>query len=181
MEQVKTGRVMGTGAAINVSLGWVPDRVEIINLTDGDKIYIGWPAYILPFTSGGTTEIEAGDTIVGATDGATAKVKEVHLVSGTWAGGDAAGYLVLAAAPVGTFGAENVYVGSGTNDATVAALVNYGVDIDTEVAGTTGNASVSPYAGSSTPGSETAPGFTIGSTISESGDLLVYHASRNVP
>ena len=32
------GTVTGTGAAINVSLGFVPDYVEVVNVTDGDTI-----------------------------------------------------------------------------------------------------------------------------------------------
>jgi len=46
-----------------------------------------------PFTSGGTTEIKAGDTITGATSTETAVVDRVDLTSGTWAAGDAAGNL----------------------------------------------------------------------------------------
>ncbi len=33
-----TGSFTGTGAAVNVSLGWLPSRVECINVTDGDRI-----------------------------------------------------------------------------------------------------------------------------------------------
>lgn len=38
--EMKTGSYVGTGAAINIQLGWVPDRVEIINITDGDAVWI---------------------------------------------------------------------------------------------------------------------------------------------
>lgn len=34
----RSGVVTGTGAAINVSLGWVPDLVVVTNYTDGDQI-----------------------------------------------------------------------------------------------------------------------------------------------
>lgn len=34
---IKVGKVTGTGAAINVALGWVPDYVRIVNVTDGDR------------------------------------------------------------------------------------------------------------------------------------------------
>jgi hypothetical protein len=36
--QFAYGTVTGTGAAINVELGWLPDRVEVFNYTDGDTI-----------------------------------------------------------------------------------------------------------------------------------------------
>lgn len=34
----KTGSFVGTGAAVNVSVGFIPDYVKIINTTDGDQI-----------------------------------------------------------------------------------------------------------------------------------------------
>lgn len=71
------------------------------------------------FTSGGTTAIAEGDTITGATSAATATVGRVILTSGTWAGGDAAGWLVLSG-QVGTFQAENLDVGASANLATIA-------------------------------------------------------------
>lgn len=39
MQQCKVGTVTGTGAAINIQLGWVPDYVKVINYTDGDTIH----------------------------------------------------------------------------------------------------------------------------------------------
>lgn len=73
----------------------------------------------IEFTSGGTTEIAEADTITGATSGATAVVKRIQLTSGTWAGGDAAGWMILYT-QVGTFQAENLNVGASTNLATIA-------------------------------------------------------------
>jgi len=70
----------------------------------------------LSFTSGGATAIAVGDTITGATGGATAKVCCVTLSSGTWAGSDAAGELLIYD-QVGTFQAEEL----NTNLATIAA------------------------------------------------------------
>lgn len=32
------GTVTGTGAAINISLGWLPDYVRVVNASDGDTI-----------------------------------------------------------------------------------------------------------------------------------------------
>lgn len=34
---IQTGTVTGTGAAINVPLGFVPDYVKVFNITDGDQ------------------------------------------------------------------------------------------------------------------------------------------------
>lgn len=68
------------------------------NIGAGCKIvYNSTSCFIAPnrigFDSGGTAEIEIGDKIQGGTSGATGVVRAVHLVSGTWAGGDAAGYI----------------------------------------------------------------------------------------
>ncbi len=73
----------------------------------------------IAFTSGGTYQIIANDTVTGATSGATARVYYVDLSSGTWAGGDAAGTLYLDG-QIGTFQAENLNVGGNTNVATIA-------------------------------------------------------------
>lgn len=82
----------------------------------------GWQAQSfgrsLAFTSGGTTPIAEGDTITGATSTATATVERVIVTSGTWAGGDAAGRLILSG-QLGAFGAENLDVGAATNLATI--------------------------------------------------------------
>lgn len=74
--------------------------------------------YHIEFSSGGTTEIVEGNKITGATSGATAYVEGVSLYSGTWAGGDAAGILFLKDVS-GTFQAENLNVGAGSNLATI--------------------------------------------------------------
>lgn len=37
MSPTKTGTYTGTGAALNISLGWTPDHVTIENVTDGDN------------------------------------------------------------------------------------------------------------------------------------------------
>lgn len=73
----------------------------------------------LNFTSGGTTAIVEGDTIIGETTSASAVVERVILTSGTWAGGDAAGYFVLSSI-LGEFAAETLKVGLTLNLATVA-------------------------------------------------------------
>ena len=47
------------------------------------------------FNSGGTYELQVGDRLTPPTGGAAATVKRIDLESGSWAGGDAAGRLVL--------------------------------------------------------------------------------------
>lgn len=177
MHTIKRGFFYGTGAALNVVLGFIPDAVIIQNLTDGDVMNFAFPSVAtMAFTSGGTREIKAGDTIIGATSGARATVLQVLADTGTWAGGDAAGTLILDRRTItGTFASENIYVlGSATtNDAGGAAVANQGVDIDTEVASDTG---VSAYLGSETEGA----GFTIASGISEDAKLFGYVAFRDV-
>lgn len=84
----------------------------------------GWTAITfgraLNYTSGGTYVIAEGDTITGATSGATAVVRRVILGSGGWGAGTAAGYLVLSG-QTGNFAAENLNVGANLNVATIAA------------------------------------------------------------
>jgi len=182
-DQIEVGYTVGNGAALNIELGWIPDWVEVWNLTDADEVhsaFLGGDRYAIPFSSGGTTEIVVGNTIVGATSGATALVEQVLEYSGTWAGGDAAGFLIVSNV-VGTFGSENVKVGSGTNDATVTVNVNHTVSIidtgagATDLALTTGNDAISKYVGAAGTNSK---GFTIGSGIAEEAKLLGYVAVR---
>lgn len=80
------------------------------------------PQWTVTYTSGGTYQVVAGNTITGATSGATGYVQSVTLASGTWAGGNAAGTMVIRR-KTGTFAAENVNVGATTNVATVSATV----------------------------------------------------------
>lgn len=180
MKQFISGEEVGNGAAINVELGWIPDLVVVTNVTDSDKITVGYPNRMaIPFSSGGTNEIAAGDVITGATSGATATVAKVLLYSGSWAGGDAAGFFIVERDSLtGTFASENVFgeASGATNDATVTANVTHSVDIDTEVAAATGNAAISGYAGSA---GSAAKGFTIGSTVAEEAKLLRWTAFRN--
>lgn len=64
----------------------------------------------IAFTSGGTREIVAGDTLTGATSTETAIVVSISaLTSGTWVGGDAAGTFTVRTQS-GTFQSENLDV-----------------------------------------------------------------------
>lgn len=67
----------------------------------------------------GTSEVFEGDTLTGATSGATGYVRRVVVTSGDWATANAAGYIDLSAV-TGIFTAEIVKVGA-TNCATGAA------------------------------------------------------------
>lgn len=187
MQQIKTGWVNGTGAAKNVEVGFIPDVVLLYNWTDGDLITVGLMGEVIAFTDGGlataidgSNEVKAGDTITGLTNtGVTAKIKQVILDTGTWAAGDAAGWLILDAdESVGTFGSENAEVnGSGGNDITVAAQVEKGIAVAAAAAAATGNAAISSYVGDAD--NALSKGFTIGSTPSEDAKLLYYVAIRN--
>lgn len=83
----------------------------------------GWTAVSLgtrlAFTSGGTYEIQEGDALTATVGGATATVRRVNVTSGTWASGNAAGWLVISG-QVGTFAAGNLDIPSHANSATIA-------------------------------------------------------------
>lgn len=175
-----TGALLGTGSAVNIEIGWVPDFVRVYNATDGDTITEGWIDKAVAFTSGGTYQVLPGDTLTGDTSGATAIVRQVLLVSGTWAGGDAAGwFLYRSVAANGVFGSENVSVTkngtTNSNVATVVAAVEHGSTTTGAVAAATGNAGCLAYDGTAAGFKK---GFTIGSTVSESGKLLRWTAWR---
>lgn len=176
--QVKVGTTVGNGAALDVVLGYVPKFVMLFNATDGDLITTAFLQWAIPFSSGGTTTIAAGDRIKGATSNATAIVEEVLLYSGTFAGGDAAGFFtVQEGSLVGTFGSENVYVDSdsttGSNDATVTVNVVHNVAIAAAAASVTTTSAISRLEGTA---GTSGKGFTIGSVIAEEAKLLRYIA-----
>jgi hypothetical protein len=179
---IRHGVAIGTGAALNVELGWVPNSVALYNLTDNDIITEAFLDWILPFTSGGVVEIVAGMDIKGATSNATARVKQVVASATTWSAGTATGLLVLDADYlVGTFASENIYVTSdvvtGIDDATVTANVTHTIasGASTLAAATTTSA-ITRLDGVS---GLTGKGFTIGSVISEAGKVLRWRALRD--
>lgn len=182
MQVVKHGVVVGNGAALNISLGWIPDSVELYNATDGDLLTVGYlRKQVIPFTSGGVIEVVPGDTIVGATSRARAIVEQVELYSGTWAAGDAAGFFVVDTDTIeGTFSGENIYVSrSGTiNDATVTANVVHNYASAAAITGATGTSALSIFQGTS---ALSPKGFTIGSVIAEEAKILRWRAFRDGP
>lgn len=79
----------------------------------------GWEAVPLQhkirFDAGGTGEFSAGDTVVGASSGASATVLRVGTNGGTWAGGDKTGFLILGPITGGPFtDGENLQVSAAT-------------------------------------------------------------------
>lgn len=78
--------------------------------------------WTMDFTGGGVKVLAVGDTITSkATATTTARVVELNITSGTWAGGDAAGTIVVDRLAT-DFGAEAIrFTSADTDDATVAA------------------------------------------------------------
>ncbi len=181
MESFKSGCAVGNGVALNIELGWIPDRVEVYDATDANSYTVCFPnLMVIPFSGGGTNVLAAGDTITGVTSGATAVIEDVLLYSGTWAAGTAAGFFTARRQNiVGTFQSENV-IGSAaaaTDDATVTVQVIHGYDSDTEIAAvTTAATQAAAYIGSS---GSNAKGFTIGATLAEEAKLLRWSAWRD--
>lgn len=116
------GSILGVWMLNDVVYAW-RNNVGVTEAEMYKSSASGWTAVPLgrelSFTSGGTTEIAEGDTITGASSGATALITRVVLESGTWAGGDAAGRLIFAS-QTGTFQSENLDVGASANLATIA-------------------------------------------------------------
>lgn len=86
---------------------------------------LGYTRFTVAYTSGGSTEIKAGMTIVGATSGTTGRVVSITLTSGTWAGGDAAGVITMDSVSGAWTNNEKLKVGAGTDDATMTGTPAY--------------------------------------------------------
>ncbi len=122
-----TADVLDDGTAFTVSDGsGLPSRsFWLWNSDDSDYRYIKYrsgntlyPAAVtwgkLAFDAGGTTPIAVGDTVTGASSGASGVVMAVGVTSGSWAGSNAAGVLYLKTLS-GTFSNdEAVQVGGST-------------------------------------------------------------------
>lgn len=117
-----SGRIRGIKSLGDVMYAWRDNAggtaMDIYKSTAG-----GWSLVALgrelAFTSGGTYEVQEGDTITGAISGATAVITRVALESGSWAAGSAAGKLIFAS-QTGTFQAETLNVGANIDVATIA-------------------------------------------------------------
>ncbi len=138
----------------------------------------------MPFSGGGPNVLAAGDTITGVTaTKATARIKQVLLYSGTWAGADAAGFFTFERQDWSgvSFGSENVVgeASGATDDATVTIQVSHGYVMsggDAVVKVTTAATMVTAYAGTSAANSK---GFTIGATVAVEAKLLRWSAWRD--
>ncbi len=177
MEDFQRGFFYGTDNDINVEVGWIPDRVEVFDFTLGTSYDVGYPSgQVLAFTSGGTNEIKAGHTLIGATSGARATVLQIMADTGTWAGGNAAGNIIIDADTlVGTFESENLYYDGSdtTNDAQTAAVQ---AEMGYDLAGTVASATdISAYLGSQ-GGNE--KGFTYAAASNTDASMFVYSAFR---
>jgi hypothetical protein len=123
------GNVPGSGPVRGVL--WFGDKLNAWRDSGGATACLayyssagGWQQHdfgaLAPFTSGGTYEVLAGDTITGATSGATATVRYIALYpTGDWGDGDATGIFVLDDL-TGTFVAENLNVGANLDVATIS-------------------------------------------------------------
>jgi hypothetical protein len=177
----------GTGAAIYLDCGGVPDEIRVYNATDGDEFDVAFPRRrYIPFTSGGVQEPKVGDELVGDTTRARCTILNILKASGTWAGGDAAGFFIVDVnthkknnAP-SNFGSENVslvarhYVNgnaSQSNVATVTAGVCKGYNSAAAVAAVDNSNDIEPYIDDGTNGAFS--GVKLGTDISESGKLLI--------
>ncbi len=188
----ETGFALGTGAAINIQLGFVPDIVHTFNVAGTTPTMNVWYRQkFCVFTSGGTGELVPGNIIQGATaTQVRAMIRQVILSTGTWAGGDAAGWLLWTEEDQnGSFGTENVDLldtaatvedGGGTLTANVAGVVLQSElaqwDIDTAVIDQPPTTGLFPYVGTDAGDSK---GFTIGTDVSVSGEVIAWHAWRN--
>ena len=108
-----TGTIETGAGNITITSGVATLTVEQTgNIGVGVDIeYNSLHCYIAPnrigFDSGGTIELKVDTKIEDATSGATGIVRFVELLSGTWAGGDAAGWIYFEKT-TGTFGNNNV-------------------------------------------------------------------------
>jgi hypothetical protein len=183
----RRGSFLGAAAAVNIPLGFIPDRVELINVTDGDSINTWYRGRVMAFTSGGTYALKAGDRIQGATNkNVRTTVRQVHVTSGSFAAGTAAGFIVFDVLDeTGTFGAENVDLldPSGGNAvltldvATVAAQAE-AANVVTILAVAAAPAAILPYVGSAGTASH---GFTVAAGTAEANKLFVWGAWREGP
>lgn len=177
---IARGVLKGSAAAVNVSVGFVPDLVILTNPRgSAETLVIGAGYPILGFDSG-SHEIMIGDTMRDATGGGTFTVETITLLSGSWAGGDAAGYMEIAG-HTGTIANNNALsivaregragvADAATIDGTVTVM---DMDIDTE-AGTPAAVFVKEYDG----GSEASKGFTLAAGALPNGEYVKWFAIK---
>ena len=151
-------------------------------MSAGDFIFEGPPRDVHSFTSG-SVELEPGMIIQGATSGATAILEEVLIQSGSWGGGNAAGYLVLRPGTrEGTFQAENI---GGTfikdvpvddNHATIATRRIAAVAVEAACALAEADEEPKGYFGGTDVPRSNSAGFTIGGAATPDNELHFWQA-----
>ena len=181
------GFIHGTGNALNVEIGFVPEYVRIVDWTNGNIITEGFCKRVVVYTSLSKT-IKPGAYIKGITSGATARVNQNIIDSGTVAGGDAAGWLICDVEEVvGTLQTENCQIydskpgiaAAATNEITIVVDTELGAAIAAAVTSvSSGATSVDAYGGTE---ATLRKGFTVGATVSVNGALLHYIAMANDP
>jgi hypothetical protein len=78
------------GSYSNAVQEWIFNAADVADAATAFGVFAY--CFVLPF-DGGVTQIKVGDIVTGHTGAATGVVTGVCLQSGSWAGGDAAGYL----------------------------------------------------------------------------------------
>lgn len=173
--QIASGVFKGAGAAINVSVGFVPSLVILNNSRGAAETLTLWNGYpVLGFDSG-SAEILRNDLLVDASAGGSFTVVSVTLLTGSWAGGDAAGFMEIKA-ETGTITNNNTLNrrategrAGATDVATIDGAVTYfDIDIDTET-GTPASRFVTAYEGVS---GSAAKGFTVAAGAAVSGEYI---------
>ncbi len=99
------------------------NRIEVRGVTVEHVLYF----------DAGITEFTAEDVVVGGTSGTTATIKSVTVLTGSWAGNDAAGYLVLHTDMDGHFEDNETLVadgGAGSGEATADGIEANGETVD---------------------------------------------------
>jgi hypothetical protein len=113
-----------TGTGNNLQAGTVGLAIRAKNIGTPSETYLGltfmkYNLANLYFTAGGPTAINPGDTVVGASSGATGIVQGTpEITSGSWATGNAAGKIRFASV-TGTFSANEYLKVGGVNRAQV--------------------------------------------------------------
>ncbi len=175
---MKSGVFLGAGAAVTIETGFIPTMVVLSNprgATEAVSLWTNLP--VLAFDSG-SDEILKGDVVTDATAGGSFTVASITVTSGTWAGGDAAGYMELLG-ETGTITNNNelnVLAGENRGALTGAATIDgsviyFDVDIDSEV-GTPASRFVVAYQGTTTA----SAGFTISAGAAVSSEWISWVA-----
>ena len=110
--------------SVTVDAGGSPDYEDIVDEHGAFHTRLTYMAGgSIAFTGGGTAEPTPGTLLTGASSGASAYLISTQLDTGTWAGGDAAGVLLLSGLTGGTaFEAENLNATGNVTQANIATI-----------------------------------------------------------